>query len=155
MKLYASLISYSVVSLVSRVLRIISMRTNLGNPDAEYPAGDRVRNIARAANARMIVHHLALPIPSSLPQRATYTSHVRRNRKSRARLLHGRLVIPLIAVDPGAIQATYDTFAFNGHCVQRVKPVGKCYGAACNVQCMTDLLSDRRWSSEGEESLRG
>ena len=96
----------------------------------------------------MIVHHLALAVPSSLLQSATYPRHIRGNRKRGARLLHGRLVIPLIAVDPGAIHAADDAFAFNGHRDQRVKPVGKCY-----VQCMTDLLSDRRWSSENEESL--
>ena len=123
MKLYVSLISYSTSLLASSltfsiVIISVSMRTNLGNSNAKYPAGDHVWYIARAANARMIIHHLAFPIPSSLPQRTTYACHVRGNRKSGTRLLHGRLVIPLVAVNPCAIQATYDTFAFDGHCVQ-------------------------------------
>ena len=118
MKLYTSLISYSLsvfffFSLCPTSLSI--SRTNLGNAHPKNPAGDLLHYIAGAPNTRVIVHHLALPVMASLSQGAIDPGHICGNRQGGVRLLHRGLGVSLIAVDPGAIQAADNPFAFQWH----------------------------------------
>lgn len=65
----------------------------------------------------MVVHNLAHSIQTLLSQGSIEPSHVRWHLESIIWIMNSGAIIPLIAVDPCAIQTYHEAFPLGRHCV--------------------------------------